>query len=301
MNKIISIVLLCSLLLMCLSSCAYVDKIFGNKDNEPENLETPNQDDPQNEDGKPVELQATDERVVELLEYIEELSWSCQGSVPYKFSSKVDCVKNGGQALLVNYQSSETYFICGYYTEDYEPIFHWDAPKYTWVKFENENEITETYNNLILAIAFQFNVANAVTDIVTRDAEVPNVEFYQEYTPIFNEALNTNTAIAFDRIFLHPISNENSKKDSIYYSAFESEYYSLSLLYFNYQYYIIEYHYTSKSDGTNTAGYLAEEFGEYYDALSKVMITNEYCRVNENGDASFYVLIKFEDFVNLTN
>ena len=180
MNKIISIVLLCSLLLMCLSSCAYVDKIFGNKENEPENPEAPTPEnpngtlpetpdetppeEPNEEDKTPTELKADDERVVALLNRIEEFTLVGVDYINNSLGDKIDHIKEGTQALLLDYKSSDAYFICGYYTEDYDEFFHFDAPEYTWVKFENANEITEKYKDLTLVIAFQFNKATFVSE-----------------------------------------------------------------------------------------------------------------------------------------
>ena len=60
MNKIISIILLCCLLLTCLSSCALTDKIFGNNDSEPEKPEvTP----PENPGGTESETPENTEQV----------------------------------------------------------------------------------------------------------------------------------------------------------------------------------------------------------------------------------------------
>ena len=301
MNKIISIVLLCSLLLMCLSSCALTDKIFGNNDSVPEKPEvtppenpngtlpeSPNQDTPQNEDGKPVELQVTDDRVVTILDYLE----NTDSGYPLSMANMIDRIKaDTAKAMLVNFYSSESYFVCGYYTDDADPFFHTDAPNYTWVKFDSENEITEEYKDLTLVISFQFSKASMVSDIITPDANVPNIEHFQVYFPVFEEGINISDDIEDDDIFVYVCSPNES---TLFVHHFGSS--NLPFVHINGKYYLTVPHYRIMQDGTRVDTKLDNYFGKYYDALLNIMIKDKYS-VTESGYTAFYGLIEFKDFL----
>ena len=290
MNKIIAIILLCAIMLLSLSGCAYIDKLW-NCDKE----ET-------NEDVKyPIELSKDDPIVKVLLEELE--LWDAYIEyVHFNLADKINSIKKGTRALNVNYMGSDTYFVCAYYTEDYEADFYFDAPKFTWVKFGSEDEITQTYNDLTFVIAFQFNVASLVTDIVSTGADVPNLHHYQVYKPVFSEGVNTSEAIVFDEMFIHL---SNSSKNDAYYTTkdYGYQFSSIPIVYTNYydnkEYYTLISHYTLYKDGTRFELPLEYKFEEYYDELTTVMLTDQYCEIDSKGDTHFYILIKLEDIVKI--
>lgn len=297
MNKIISIILLCCLLLTCLSSCAYVDKLFGNEDKEPEEKLPANPEEPKEEDKTPIELSADDERVTALLNH---LSCEFEGLMDVcgpTMANMIDAIKaDNARAMLVNFQSSESCFVCGYYDdEDVRPICKY-VDGFTWVKFENANEITERYKDLTLVVAYQFTKATVVSDIVNKNAEAPRIEHFQIYSPVFEEGINTNDEIIEDDMFVYV---SFSKKDSLFVNDFRFT--RLSFVHIQGKYYITIPHYVIKEDGTRIDKRLDIHFGKYYDALFDIMITDKYSVTAELGRVAFLGLIEFEDFAKLIN
>lgn len=315
MNKIISIVLLCSLLLMCLSSCAYVDKIFGNNDNEPENPEltppenpngtlpeTPDEtppEEPNEEDITPTELQATNDLIAALIEYLKSLSRDYD--LPHTSTGmKIDQIKSGKQALHVGFDNSEYYFVCAYYnaSHSYETQDYCCATQYTWVKFKNASEISEKYNDLDFFVGFQINKPSFLTDILNEDAPVPPFEHFNMYTPAFSDGLNTNDAIAFDASFIY-----------INVLDYEKIYFSLSIYYTDLvmlpsvsidgrYYVIVDQIKTIYPDGREYVSNLVNEFGKYHDVLVSVMDTESFSITDEKGITHFYGLVAIDVFVD---
>ena len=107
MNKIISFVLLCALLLMCFSGC----KIDTN--------------------GTMV-LQSQDALVCTLVEYLRDLLYEYD-LADTSTAIKIDEIKNGKQALHVGFDKSEYYFVCAYYNAEHddESIVYCCATDYT--------------------------------------------------------------------------------------------------------------------------------------------------------------------------
>lgn len=320
MNKIISIILLCCLLLTCLSSCAYVDKLFGNEDKEPEeklpanpeepNSEVPEETEPQNpngtdpeepneEDITPTELQATNGLVVSLIEYLQGLN--ADYDLPATSTGvKIDQIKSGKQALHVGLDNSEYYFVCAYYnaSHSYETQDYCCATQYTWVKFKNASEISEKYNDLDFFVGFQINKPSFLTDILNEDAPVPPFEHFNMYTPQFNDGLNTNDAIAFDASFIY-----------INLLDYEEIYYSLSIYYtrlvilpsvsIDGRYYVIvDKIKTIYPDGREYVSNLVNELGKYHDVLVSVMDTESFSITDEKGRTHFYGLVAIDVFVD---
>ena len=159
MNKIISFVLLCALLLMCFSGC----KIDTN--------------------GTMV-LQSQDALVCTLVEYLRDLLYEYD-LADTSTAIKIDEIKNGKQALHVGFDKSEYYFVCAYYNAEHddESIVYCCATDYTWVRFNDVNKISEKYDDLNFIAGFQINKASSVTDIITKDAKAPSMEHFQEYKP----------------------------------------------------------------------------------------------------------------------
>lgn len=280
MNKFISMILLCALLLACVSGCA-----------------TPYKDEEKN----PIELQSHDVLVCTLIEYLQDLF--VDHELPDTSTAiKIDEIKNGKQALHVGFDGSEYYFVCAYYdnTHEDETTHYCCATNYTWVKFENANEISEKYKDLRFVVAFQINKASFVTDIVTKDATVPNIEHFQEYAPNFSNGFNANGAVTFDINFIYLNSSDDG---NVYHSisAYNNVLKTFPCKFLNDQYYISMDLYTIYPDGSRSDSNLISDFGEYYDALVNIMDTKKYSVIDEKGRTIFYGLIEVNDFANCIN
>ena len=271
MNKIISFVLLCALLITCFSGC----KIDTN--------------------GTMV-LQSQDALVCSLIEYLQDLF--VDHDMPDTSTAiKIDEIKNGKQALHVAFNKSECYFVCAYYNYGHkdEAKDYCCVTYYTWVRFNDVNKISEKYDDLNFIAGFQINKASSVTDIITKDAKAPSMEHFQEYKPNFNNGLNAGGAIPFDISFIYL----NSTDDKVIYYSTSAYYNSLKTMrcvFLNERYYVAIENYIIRPDGTRSGNNLISDFGAYYDALTRVMDTDSYHVTTERGSTIFYGLIEIGDF-----
>ena len=215
---------------------------------------------------------------------------------------KIDEIKNGKQALHVEFNKSEYYFVCAYYNtgHNYETIDYCCATNYTWVKFDDPKEVGEKYKDLSFVVAFQINKASFVADILTKDAVVPNIEHFQKYSPNFNNGLNTNDAITFDTNFIY-LNSSNDKDVYHSMSAYNNEYITIPCIYLNERYYITKVLYTIYADGTRSDNNIISDFGKYYDTLVNIMDTTSYSVTDEKGRTTFYGLIEINAFSNCIN
>lgn len=277
MKKNVSVVLLCSLLLVCFAGCTVPDKY---------------------EEKVPTELQSQDALVCTLIEYLHSLFVS-HDMPDTSTAIKIDEIKNGKQGLHVGFNSSAYYFVCAYYDNAHEDetTDYCCATNYTWVKFENANEIIERYKDLRFVVAFQINKASFVTDIVTKKATVPNIEHFQEYVPNFNNGFNANGAVVFDTSFIYINSSDDR---NVYHSiyAYDNVLKTLPCTFLNDRYYIINDLYTIYPDGSRSDSNVISDFGGYYDALVNIMDTKNYSEIDEKGRTIFYGLIEINDFAD---
>lgn len=277
MNRLISSLLLFFLLLVCFAGCEISDMT---------NEKTP------------TELQNQDAIVCKLIEYLQDLFTSYE--VPdTSTEEKIEKIKEGTQALLVDFQNSEYYFVCAYYDTAHqnEAIDYCCVTNYTWVKFEDANEISEKYKGLNFVVGFQIDRAAFVTDILTKDISVPCVEHFQNYVPHFCAGVNTNNAIEFNVAFLYLHSTD---ADNLYHSvsAYDHVLKTLPCLSLSGRYYVIIDEYTIYPDGNRSDADLRSDFGKYYDLLESRMNTNRYMKTDEKGRTTFYRLIEVYIFAD---
>ena len=288
MKKTISLILLCSLLLVCFSGCT---ASHNNEEKSTTELQS-------NEEKSPTELPNNDALVCTLIEYLQDLF--VDHDMPDTSTAiKIDEIKNGKQALHVGFDKSEYYFVCAYYdnTHGDETTDYCCVTNYTWVKFNNANEISEKYDDLNFIVAFQINQSSFVADILTKDAIIPNIEHFQEYVPNFNNGLSTNGAITFDTSFIYLNSSDSKNvyhSTSAYYNVLQT----IPCISLNDQYYIAIDLYTIYADDTRSDGNIISDFGKYYDTLVNIMDTTGYSVTDEKGRTIFYGLIEINAFAN---
>ena len=91
-----------------------------------------------------------DDMVDSLKEYLRELP-ALQESDPISktWEDKINEIKAGKQALLVEFDPDSYYYMCAYYSGDYtsEAVFYSNRSEYTWVKFDCAENIQEYYND----------------------------------------------------------------------------------------------------------------------------------------------------------
>lgn len=142
----------------------------------------------------------TDELIDSLIDYLKMLY--VEYELPdTSLSGKIDKIKRGQQPLLVDFDPTNFYFVCGYYDGITEngPLKYRNSNEYTWVRFESADEIQENHEDKKFIVAFQINKALLVWDIASQKAILPRVEHFQMYDPVFENGVNTNTHVVFGK------------------------------------------------------------------------------------------------------
>ena len=199
MKKIISIILLCALLLICISGCKNSNNNGDNTEQSSTTVATsrfkPNLKTNPPASDTPTEPQVLDnesELIKTLVKYLQMLNLDI---LIYHVSlqEKIDSIKGGTEPLYVGFDSSSYYYVCAYYNsahEREEKDYYCCGAEYTWVRFEKESEIQEYYNDEKFLAGFQLNRSLGVTNILSVEADVPNMEHFKWYEPEFKEGLN---------------------------------------------------------------------------------------------------------------
>ena len=308
MRKIISIILLCSLLLVCFSGCSITNNT--NSDKEQNQDTTPNTNNSGN--NIPViiegELDKNSDLIATLVAYLEQYLTEYD-LIGRTFAQKIDDIKNGIQPLHVAFDPSDYYFVCGYYnsSSEYGDIMYMSCDEYTWVGYKSETEIKEYYNDMKWAVVFQINKALTITDIVSSENNVPAMEHFQIYTPTFENGVNLAAPIVFDETFIYLnypncyLNRSSQDASRMYYC--KSIYYhpmnTISCVCLNGENYLSFYLYTVYADGQRSEeSDYAYSFGQYYDTLMNIMEKDKYHIKKENERTSFYGTIRVDDFLN---
>ncbi len=276
MKKAISLLLLCSLVFIGLTGCA------GNEN-------------------RPVELQSQDPLVGALVDYLHDFL-VFHDMPDNSVAIRIDKIKNGSQPLHIRFEPAASYFVGAYYDAPHDETGdHCCVDKYTWVKFENAHDISETYKDKEFIVAFQMNKSSFVTNLLNKEAAVPKVEHFRRFTPDFQEGFNIADPLPFDETFIllngSNYLNGSTSDETIYYSM--DLYYHILVTFpcttVNNRYYIVAYLYSLYPDGSD----LDRDFGAYRDILTshmrKCSITS---LVNEQERTYFYGLIPIEDLAD---
>ena len=216
------------------------------------------------------------------------------------FAIKLYNIKHHGlQPLFVKFDKDSYYYACAYFNpaHEYEEENHpyCCAQEYTWVKYEKPEQITETFDGMKLVCAFQVNRAEFCHDIGHAGGLSDSIEHYSSYVPEFVEGINIAPSIEFDESFIYL----NSTLLETVYCTMERPYHewiSMPCMEFDGQYYVPYYLYMQNSDGLISSEQNLElHFGDYYDRVIRVMITDRYHTVDQFGRTAYYGLIDVED------
>ncbi len=240
----------------------------------------------------------TDELIDSLIDYLKMLYVNYE--LPdTSLSGKIDKIKFGHQPLLVDFDPTNCYFVCGYYDGITEngPCEYENSDEYTWVRFESADEIKDIHEDKNFIVAFQINKALLVRDIASKKAILPRIEHFQMYDPVFENGVNTNTHVVFEKefIYLNPSSAERVYLST---SAVTHQVVAIPCIILDNEYYITRVAYSIHANGNKDEGYLKVDFGTYYDALMSIMDTTKYSVTTAQGRTDYYGLIDIDDFVN---
>ena len=243
----------------------------------------------------PIEAEGN-ELIAELVDYLQELN--AFHSVSYKsWEDKINDIKKGTQPIHIVFDSTQYYYVCGYFSETDRDYNHTD--KYTWVRFKKEGDIQEYYNDERIIVAFQINTSSSAVDIVQNNRAVSKVEHFQLYKTQFVDGVNVNAAISFDETFIYLNSSD---KHNIYYSTgwYYNPLVTLKCINFDGEYYLPYrlYQVYNNVESEVEWEYIEEDFGKYYDVLRRITVTENYSSTSSSGVTTFYGLIPIEDFAN---
>ena len=193
-------------------------------------------------------------------------------------------------------------------------MYYNNIKKYTWVAYKSLFEIKQYYNDLELICAFQVNKALACYDFLSGEKSEINIEVCQQYTPFFHQGYNYSPAIKYERsfnfIYLYSLSRkETNNENTVYFMPYSPPIVDPKVLpsvfldnkaYITYPLESIDNYYDEIPQ--DNIEYIAKiYFGEYYDYLMNVMITDKYGVGKESGSITLYGLFEFEDIRKLIN
>ena len=244
------------------------------------------------------EISTRDNGLIEkLVDYLVEINTNYE-LTELTPKRRINQINNGKQALLASFDMADSYFVCGYYSEGHEneKKSYCCADKYTWVKTKYADCILESYNSSHHIVSFQLNRASSVENIISATEKAPALEHFQIYKPEFKDGLNIKSPLSF-----------NTRIISIADRDIDTVYISTSSIFFNYytipceklgkKIYITQMLYVEKSDGTRSENDVSYDLGEYYDALSEIMLTEHYVIPTGDGRSVVYGLFEIDDFV----
>ncbi len=222
------------------------------------------------------------------------------------FSTHLDNLKFRKELRLVKISSSDYYYAVAYYNSERDSNeVHKDFDNFTWVGYKKASDITEYYNEQKIVVAVQVNRSSYYEDIVTEgEFDDTSVERYRKYNPEFKNGKNTADPILYKSTCFFTPTVLAPPIDGVCYE-FELD---LEMFTHDPQYKIIEIDgeiymshatHTVKADGKTSDVDLVKEFGDYYDTLMELMITDEYSETHEDNSVTHYGLFKIDDILNL--
>ena len=242
-----------------------------------------------------------DEELVEaLVDYLEDIGSDSSGPDTYfKMTDQIDQINRGAQPLQIEFDPDKYYYVCAYYSPEHlydEKTFYCCSAEYTWVGYSNEENIGEYYNDSKLLVVIQINKPKLCVDILSDGREIPSVAYFQIYSPIFEDGVNTAESIAFDDKMIYL----NSTDTPTVYIYAKHIIYDFSVMYYvkldsrNY----IVYDHTAHVKNVANKEEFKNVFGNYYDQLIEIMITDKYYVTNSKGEKIYYGIFEIEEFFN---
>ena len=245
-------------------------------------------------------LKNDSELVLTLIKYLNWLDNKTSYDLPaVTLEDQINSIKGGGiQPLLVDFESNNCYFVCGYHScdEDFsDKGDYYCASKYTWVEYESEKSIKDDYDDKAFIVAFQINRPSLTKNILNGDAKSQSVETIDLYTPEFVNGTNVSTFKEVDSTYIHLTASES---DIVYLSSYEPNYLNeISCVHLDGRYYIALELYNVGVDGKRYDYDNSWNFGEYYDSMMEIMITGRYSKIMSSGSMRHYGLFDIDEFV----
>lgn len=279
MKKILSLLLLCALFLLSLSSCSF----FGGGH------------------AGPTELGEEDIGLIRSLSgYLSVYHSMCHEQPDTSIAIKINQIKKGYQPLLVEFDTAVRYYVCGYYAETHsgETDTHCCSMNYTWVRYEKEGDIWENYHGKDFMVAFQLNPAVSVRDIRPVAESTPTFEHMMIYQPDFRRFYNAAPPIEYDTPYIYMNDFYYGRREHLRYAPSEdyADVANFPCVEIDGEVFITTPLSYVQSTGESGRYRVRNELGEYYDALNTIMVRDRYSVMDEKGVTRFYGLFSVEEF-----
>ena len=299
MKKILSVLLLGALLLLCFSGCTT-----------PTDPQGGTETDPATDPVVGEELENESDLVSTLSIYLQQLHMDYD--MPSKaLFEQIGDVKGGIQPLHVAFDPDSYYYVCGYYNvpEGHsENQYCCAQTDYTWVVYENAEDVKEYHNGLKWIALFQVNRALTVTDLLPGEREVPSMEHFDFiFRPTFENGVYTGTPETYDKTYIYlnypnaALNRHSQSTSTLYYtdSIYYHTLYTIPCVALEGEYYLSFGSHTLYADGSrgNEADY-TYDFGRFYTVLMGMMEKVKYTKPGNDGATYVYNAIPLEDFVN---
>ena len=242
--------------------------------------------------------------------YLGHLKYESSG-LENTYENKFDSAKESGKVLFVEFNPNAYYYVCAYSDSGHEYEFYDQCciDSYTWVKFEDEQELKDSYDGKDFVVSFQINKTLSCVNMLDEKDASADMEHYRIYSPEFVDGVNTSEPLEFAEAFLYFYSDNTVSKyhqcnnPAIIYHSTDCYYHKsvvLTLMELDTENYVKIHLSTHMSDGKTTEnGFLPEYFGKYYNDAMRVMITGTHNVTDQYGNVNEYGLLRIEDIVQI--
>jgi len=243
--------------------------------------------------------------VVEIVDYLQKIYYEYDMPAD-SFAIKINKIKkDGAQPLHVKFDPENYYYACAYYNPthehpEYEKSEYCCASDYTWVRFDMPDQITDQYEDLNFVCAFQVNRTLFCHDIGSRDGVSKNMEHYLRYTPEFVNGSNVASSFAFDECFIY-LNDPNLETAYCRVDRQLHKWIAMPCMEFDGKYYVPYYTHMKDSDGTIQSSDLEWHFGEYYEYVMSIIVTDKYSISDDYGRTAYFGLIPVEGIAKIVS
>ena len=313
MKKIVSILLICSVLLALLTGCSYFDKKDENKDEDIVNGGGGTDEAP-----KGIPLDKDSDVIESIIDYID--NYYSDHDMPSNSPEwKLRRIESEVyRPMEVTFDTFDYYFVCGYDNDPGDNYHESRAKKCNWYKFNSAEEIPEYYNGEKCAYVFQFNKASSIVNLLEGQSDVPKMEHFLWYEPEFEDGYNAKSPIAYGETIIYLCYTEYLNiriwdEGTIYYSTSSYDYRWVTIPYVEFydeRYISLLTRQVTQTNGEENIGEIdiALYFGKYSDDFTDVIEMEKYSiktgyktEFYSMTNTDYYSCISVEDFFKILN
>ena len=221
-----------------------------------------------------------------------------------RLAYKIDMMSSAWANPVLITVDPEDYYFVGVYCEsphEEEKEAFCCITSYSFLGFSCETSLPEYYNGKELVAAFQINRTQKCENIFGEEKGNLALEHYEEYTPIFENGMNTAEALVCDDKFIY-IGSKNDSQVYANSSFIMDRGYVMNYIEIDGKQYVgiflCRAYSEEEFDESVIETTLRYEFGDYYDSLSEMMITDKYAPIDYWGYISKYAIFEMKEFTD---